>query len=185
MAKKQASKAFIDPPADGDFAQAVLCDTRQEMIDNVITTGSLGISPLLVSPRAGTLDETRLNKEIVALSKELLASFGCEIPVDEIAFETAVVPYDATLLTTTANFIAKKVNVLTDRGGKETKRLAKDLATIVKPLAPTKSNTLVATAKAALPDENNDGETLQLNVTLFLNTKTGEAVVFYMREGTM
>jgi hypothetical protein len=178
---------FIDPPKDGKFATSVLCKAREELIDSVISTGSLGIHPRLLEldPSVTALSDAQLVAALRQEAKDLIKyhTYGEETGEDLI-FDTSLEPYSQPCVKAAAKIISVEVNAFTDTDEEETNRISGDLAKILKGLPVNASTTKVASARAVYNDEDEDNKR-HVTVTIFANLRTNRAVVFYMVEGRM
>lgn len=173
---------FVDLPSSDKLIEAANSDDVQGLIDEVISTGVLGIHCFKL-PNSRQYTDQMLTDLNLQLARELVKHRSDE-SVDGMKFETTVKPYSPKLITKTARIVSVEVNVFTDKGGVETRRIGKSLRKALTCLPLNESTTKVVSSRAVYNDEDTDGDR-HLTVSLYLNLHTGRAMAFYLVEGRM
>lgn len=173
---------FVDLPSESRLVTALQHEDMVEVNDHITSTGSLDIYCCEL-PNAGSYSDSGLANLNRNLADELVRRHAKEA-TDSKKFETTVKPYSPKLVTAAARILAVEVNVFTNSGGHDTRRLGKTLRQVLDCLPLNERTTKVVVSRAVYNDEGNSFENRHITVTLFVNVRTGRAVVFYMVEGS-
>jgi hypothetical protein len=168
-----------EAPEEDKLHAAVNSDSVQDLIDGVISSGVLAIRALTV--KAGEANDEQLSRFIVELA-HLLVKEHADESAAELTFTTTIESFSDEAVVNTAKIIANEVNDYTNAGDNETRRIARVLKRLIRELPTNPRTTKVVSTRAIYPGDDNQDER-HLTVTLYLNTRTGRAVAFYMVEG--
>jgi hypothetical protein len=168
-----------EAPESDKLHAAVNSDKVQALKDEVISSGVLGIRALII--KSGESNDEQLSRFIVELA-HLLVSEHADESAAGLQFTTKIENFSNASVVRTAKIIASEVNAFTNKDGVETKRITRTLKRITRELPANPRTTKVVSTRAVYPGDDNQDER-HLTVTLYLNTRTGRAVAFYMVEG--